>query len=782
MTARSRNALIGAATVGLGAFASWVWSGWGGPPATTIAMSVGSVASSIFATACAVAAGRRGRGPQRVAWLSLGVGLGGWVVGNSIRAYYLTATQDWPPFPSVADAFHLLLPLSACLAAVVASSTGGRSGTRVLIDGVVVTAAIFLISWTVFLDTLHEDGSPRGFAFFVSVAYPFTDLAMVTTIAVVLAKSRRGRRMSPGLLLAGATVIWATDSTYGYLVANPRDARESLVVAWAFAMYLIGVAALKSKPLTAIDDAPREAPSRAESWLPYLTVPFAFAFCTISLWPHSGTGPILVAGLILATALLLRQFNLLAENRRLLVTVADMALRDPLTNLSNRTLFIDRLAHAMQLRERTGAPVGVLLADLDDFKLVNDSLGHPVGDALLRSVGERIQNAIRPGDTVARLGGDEFAILVEDAPAIAEQIAESVVQAFHEPFVIDGRTVYMQLSIGLATAIGNADVSAEELFKRADLAMYSAKRAHVGARSFTPDMRRNATELNLPSQQTRTGRRGGVARIQFLADLRRAVDDRELDLVYQPKFNLKTRSAIGVEALIRWPHPEFGLLEPADFLPLVRENGLMEAVTDLVLERAVGDAAGWYHRGLVLPVAVNLSAPSLNDEALPERILSLLADYGMPANSLSVEITEDLLLASVVRARAVLDGLRNHGVRVAIDDFGSGYAAMTYLHELPVDELKLDRQFIAPILHDERAASIVRSVVQLANEFGLASVAEGVEDEATADLLTSYGCGFGQGHYFSPPVPAQAIMLGVGLTGPSAAGVRPSAATRPSWA
>ncbi len=195
----------------------------------------------------------------------------------------------------------------------------------------------------------------------------------------------------------------------------------------------------------------------------------------------------------------------------------------------------------------------------------------------------------------------------------------------------------------------------------------------------------------------------------------------------------------------------------------------------------MGDAAGWHQRGIALPVAINLSAPSLDDAELPDRIASVLTDYGMPATSLSVEITEDLLLVSVVRARAVLDQLREYGVRVAIDDIGSGYGAMTDLHELPVDELKLDRQFVAPIRYDERAAAIVRSVIELAAEFGLSSVAEGVEDAATADLLTSWGCGFAQGYYFSPPVPAAAVGLGVGPRQRDGR-VTPSVATRPSWA
>lgn len=424
----------------------------------------------------------------------------------------------------------------------------------------------------------------------------------------------------------------------------------------------------------------------------------------------------------------------------------------------------------------------MLIADLDNFKLVNDSLGHPVGDELLREVGARIQGNVRTGETVARLGGDEFAILIEDTPETAGELAEHVARSFDEPFVVDGRELLLRLSIGLASASAHdADVTADELFNRADLAMYSAKRAHAtSARVFTPAMRLQAVETNLSK---RTGRYDGVARIHLLADLRRAIDERRLELVYQPKFSLSTTStAVGVEALIRWPHPEFGILEPSVFLPMVRENGLMEAVTDLVIERAIGDAAGWYHEGVLLPVSINLSAPSLDDTTLPERILATLADNGMPASSLMVEITEDLLLHSIVRTRAVLDQLRSFGIRVAIDDFGSGYAAMTYLHELQVDELKLDRQFIAPIKHDERAAAIVRSVIELANAFGLDSVAEGVEDEATVDLLRSWGCGFVQGHFFSPPVSAAVIRTGPWGSVRTDAQITSSAATPPSWA
>jgi EAL domain-containing protein (putative c-di-GMP-specific phosphodiesterase class I) len=335
----------------------------------------------------------------------------------------------------------------------------------------------------------------------------------------------------------------------------------------------------------------------------------------------------------------------------------------------------------------------------------------------------------------------------------------------------------------VATSAADPDISADDLFRRADLAMYSAKRAQFnGVRTFTSDMRHDATELQLSHPQKRFGRRNGIARIQLLGDLRRAIEEGQFTLVYQPKFSLATGAVVGVEALVRWPHPELGTLEPADFLPLVRQNGLMPGLTDLVITRAVKDAADWHAAGVDFPVAINLSAPSLDDDTLPERKMSVLAENGMHADSLSVEITEDLLLANLTRTRAVLDRLREKGIRIAIDDFGSGYAAMTYLRELPIDELKLDRQFVAPILYDVRAAAIVRSVIELANTFGISSVAEGVENKATAERLKEFGCGFVQGHYFSPPVPAQAIQLGIWGSELTDTRIRPAAATRPSSA
>ena len=781
-----RGLAAGVGLIGMLMFAIWLLVGIGGPEATLAVSEWGAIAASAFALSCALVAAKGSRGRHRIAWSFVAFGLAGCVVGTVLRATVdLSAGQGMRPVLAP-DYFFLLLSVGICLAALFVPTSGGtRVGVRLVLDAVIVTTSLFMLAWAFVLRDLFDSVDVPATSFALAVVYPIADLAMVTIGVMVVVSTRHGYRTSPALVTAGFVAVGVSDAVYVSLSVHDLDSNYLVVFGWAAGMYLIGLGGLASRQMPPPHAEPTRSPSQAPLWLPYLPVPFALGVGASELWPIASTAPILVAGLALVLATLIRQFVLLDQNRRLLVTVAEIALRDPLTGLANRALFTDRLAHAMQLRLRNSAPVSVLLADLDDFKLVNDSLGHPVGDEVLRSVGERIQNSVRPGDTVARLGGDEFAILVEDVPAVANDIADRVIRAFDDPFVVDGRDIYMTLSIGLASApaVGGADFTAEELFNRADLAMYSAKRAHAaGARTFTPDMRLDATELQLLSQREKSGYGGGVARIQLLGDLRRAIDENTLDLVYQPKFDLTTGSAVGVEALIRWPHPEFGMLEPADFLPLVRENGLMETVTDLVLSRAVKDAASWYSAGIHLPVAINLSAPSLDDETLPDRILTALARHGMPPESLSVEITEDLLLASVVRARSVLDRLRDSGIRVAIDDFGSGYATMTYLRELPIDELKLDRQFVAPILEDERAAAIVRSVLELAEAFRLASVAEGVENRATARRLKEYGCGFAQGHYFSPPVPAKAIRLGVCGSRPVDGRITPIATTRPSWA
>jgi diguanylate cyclase len=762
--ARRSNAIIGVASAALVVFAGWRMMHWDDPASGAAISAIGSLCFSLFALVCALAVVRANSGRRRAAWASLAVGLCGWVVGDLIWAYHRIVLGTLPDFPSIIDVGYLLLPVATILTWTLSAPDGKKLlGLRTLLDGVITACALLLMAWVLILQDLLQDRNLNGWQFAVSLAYPVLDIIMITITLVVMSKAQPATRKTIGLVAAGLFSIGIGDSTLVYI--NLHDMRTSVIVttAWSLGMVLIGAGALSAIAATKRRDPLDEAAPRSLFWLPYVPMIFAVPISVHALWNFSpGDRPLLLAGVVLIAAAMARQLTVLLENRALLEAVADQALRDPLTGLANRLLFTDRLTHAMQLRERDGREVSVLSLDLDDFKMVNDNMGHQAGDSLLRSVADRLVAVVPAGDTVSRLGGDEFAVVIEDGPAIAEHLAQRVVEVFDKPFFLDGEELYIHPSVGLATAPSSntADVTADDLFKQADLAMYSAKRAGVGGvHSYSPDMQLvDRAELRTTVSDNGKRRRAPVAGIQLLGQLRRAIEDGDLALVYQPKISLATGGIVGVEALIRWPHPELGLLTPNQFLPLVRQNGLMGAVTDLVLDQAVADAVTWYAAGTCdLPVAINLFAPSLNDLGLPDRILSALKRAGLPPTALSVEITEHLLVANIRRATTVIDRLRANGLRTAIDDFGSGYATMSYLRDLPIDELKLDRQFIAPVLRSERAAAIVRSVIDLAHTLGIACVAEGVEDKATADRLRDYGCDIAQGHYFSRPIPADAL-------------------------
>jgi EAL domain-containing protein (putative c-di-GMP-specific phosphodiesterase class I) len=281
------------------------------------------------------------------------------------------------------------------------------------------------------------------------------------------------------------------------------------------------------------------------------------------------------------------------------------------------------------------------------------------------------------------------------------------------------------------------------LLRHADIAMYRAKKVHARYIVYTPDADRYVT--------TRAG-------MELLAQLRHAIEQRDLAVHYQPKLSLRSGEMVGVEALVRWHHPDRGVLYPDQFLPLARHNGLMHAMTEMVVERALADAADWRTRGLRMPVAVNLSPPTLADLDLPGRLDDALRNHGLSSSALTVEITEEFILGNLDRARLVLTGFRRLGIGIAIDDFGSGYCSLYYLNELPIDEVKLDRSFIANIAEDRRAAAIVRSVIDLSHTLSLTTVAEGVETPATTGVLTGYGCDVAQGHYFSHPVTARQLL------------------------
>lgn len=743
--------VIGAAAVVAALLSVWTVVGWDVEPTVTAVSNASCIMFAAFATVCAARAAVHATGRKRLAWLSIAVGVAGWLAGSLIWGYLEMAT-DVPPFPSAADAGYLMFPVGACIG-LAAYPVGhvGRSRPRLVADGLIVAAALFQISWVVVLrDAYEADGGDR-FAFGMSLAYPVSDLVVITVAVLVQTRARAGQRRTMSFLTAGVILMALADSAFVYLTAAGQY--DYQIGRLTDIGYLAGLLAIGAAALFAVDDPATEpslvrVPSRLALWLPYVPVAIAAAVCAPTNLQQSGMAALFFSTIVLVAAVLLRQFFVVRENRRLLDLVAEQALRDPLTGLANRALFNDRLSHAMQLHVRDRQPVAVLSMDLDDFKLVNDNLGHPAGDQLLVLAAQRILGCVRAGDTVARVGGDEFAVLLEGKTEHSRQVARRLMASFDDQFVIEGHDLLLRPSIGLAVATGDdTDVSAEALLKHADMAMYSAKRSRTGGvHTFDPEMAR--------IRPKGTGKVGnaGTSTVRLLGQLRNTIDHAGLSLVYQPKFGLHDGEFVGVEALVRWPHPERGLLGPDKFLPLVREYGLMRSLTDLVVEQALDDVARWQANGVRVPVAVNMFAPSLCDLELPNRILRSLDERDISPDLLTIEITEDLLLDDVDLTRQVLDSLRRRGTRVAIDDFGSGYSALGYLCELPIDEVKLDRQFIAPIVGDGRAAAVVRAVVDLAHELGMTVVAEGVENHDTSTMLRAYGCDVAQGFHFSRPL------------------------------
>jgi diguanylate cyclase (GGDEF)-like protein/PAS domain S-box-containing protein len=423
------------------------------------------------------------------------------------------------------------------------------------------------------------------------------------------------------------------------------------------------------------------------------------------------------------------------ERRLAEVALAHQAMHDALTGLPNRLLLLDRLAHGIAAARRDGGSLCLLLMDLDRFKEVNDTLGHHAGDLLLQQVGTRLHGALRQVDTIARLGGDEFAVILHGTGAEGvSAIVETLLLRLQAPFLVEGQPVAIGASIGVAVWPAHGQ-EADTLMRRADVAMYVAKRGSTGFAMYTAEQDRNSPD-----------------RLSMIGELRRAIEEGELVLHYQPKVDLKTGGLAGVEALVRWAHPLRGLMGPDQFIPIAEQAGLIEPLSRWVLRAALAQAAAWQRIGLDVPVAVNLSMRNLEDEQLPDKIAELLTAARTPPGLLVLEITESTLMIDMRRTMDILGRLRAMGIRIAIDDFGTGHSSLTYLKRLPVDEVKIDRSFVKDIATDATDRIIVRSTIDLAHSLGLRVVAEGVEDALTKQLLAELGCDEVQGFHFSRPL------------------------------
>lgn len=442
--------------------------------------------------------------------------------------------------------------------------------------------------------------------------------------------------------------------------------------------------------------------------------------------------------LLLVTAVAVYRNATIAEAQR------HQATHDVLTNLPNRRLFTEEVELARTEAERSGDALGIVLLDLDGFKAINDQLGHHAGDMLLQQVAQRLDRSGGPAELVARLGGDEFALLLtglpaEDAEAAAGVAANGLLDQLARPCMVQGFPVAISGSFGVALCPDHgADV--DVLLQRADVAMYAAKHSGRGVVVYNDDRDRD-----------------GHGRIALLAELSGALERFELVLHYQPKVDLRTGEVRGVEALLRWDHPRLGFVPPDQFMPLAEHTELMEPLTEYVLRAALEQCAAWARMGLSVPVAVNGSARNVRDLRFPETVRRLLDETGVPADHLEIEITENTVMTDPVRTTAVLAALQTTGVSVSIDDFGTGFSSLSSLRDLPVDCIKIDRSFVRDMSEGEGDAVIMRSIIEMARNLGLMTVAEGVEDADAAARLRDLGCDAGQGYHWVRPSSARGL-------------------------
>jgi diguanylate cyclase len=597
----------------------------------------------------------------RAAWAILGLGLALYAAGIIYWRWRVLPLAQ-PPYPSPADLLWLsFYPLAYGAVVLLVRRRVQRLQASMWLDGLIGGLGAAALAAGLAFRTILDATGGNVAAVAVTLTYPVADLLLLMLVIGALAVLG-GRPDRPLWLLAlGMTVFAAADTIYLFRVATGTyQAGTWLDGLLVVAQTLVGLAAWQPPP------ANRTVRLEGSA---VLALPSLFALSSIGVLvlgnyqPISTMAVVLATGTLLAvvlrTALTFQEVRSLADSRR-------QALTDDLTGLGNRRLLYRRLDTALAQRP-AGRAVALLIIDLDRFKEINDALGHHMGDQLLRQIGPRLASHLRPGDLLVRLGGDEFAVLVADTDlATATGVAQRLLEGLEEPFDLDGVALHVDASVGLALCPQHAD-TAIALLQRADVAMYQAKAGHHGWQSYTIGGHQRARD-----------------RLQTIEDLRAALDHDQLLVHYQPKINPRSHKVVGVEALVRWAHPTHGLLYPDTFLPLAEQTGLMRQLTLIVLQTALQQGKAWRQAGLDLPVAVNLSVANLLDAHLPRQVNDLLAGLGLPPRALELELTEDTLMADPVRSKQVLGELRALGLRLAVDDYGTGYSSLAYLQELAV--------------------------------------------------------------------------------------------------
>jgi diguanylate cyclase len=708
---------------------SWTWlDGW-------VVCGVELVASSLC-----IAKGCLAR-PGRGAALALGLSLLAWTAGD-IALTVESLGGASPPTPSVADAFYLCFyPLAYVAVLLFMRGEVRRLTAPNWLDGAIAGLGAAAVCAAFAFHTILKQSGGGPAATVTNLAYPIGDLlllGMVVGGCAVLS----GRRKAPWLLLAsgmGLNVVGDTSNLLGSSFGVSRPGIILTATAWPAAILLMAMAVwLRPRPSNPL------APQRPSGFvLPNLAAASALLILVVGSLHSIGrvaiglaTATLLVVGI--RFVLSVRGMQSLSQERH------RQSVTDDLTGLSNRRYLFRVLDAFFAENVDSLAPdrsLAFLFVDLNHFKEINDSFGHPAGDELLKQLGVRLSGSLRDTDLLVRIGGDEFAVVLIDGDAdYAISVAQRLTACLEEPFVLDVVSANISASIGIAMAPTDATDSAG-LVWCADVAMYRSK---LGSTPFA------SYERNLDEE-------GDQMRI--VEELRAAIDASHLVLHYQPQLDLRSGEVLAVEALLRWAHPRLGLLPPDKFLPLAEEAGLMPAITAWVLEEAATQCAAWRDDGCLLTVAVNVSPTNLLEPGFVGVVAHQLERHGLPAEALVLEITETCVISEFDTSRRVIEELRDLGVVVSIDDFGAGVTSLAYLSSLAVKELKLDRTFITGLVggDSDRELDLVRSTIELGHAMGLRIVAEGIEDNATLQLLSDLGCDFAQGYCISKPKPASEL-------------------------
>jgi diguanylate cyclase (GGDEF)-like protein/PAS domain S-box-containing protein len=838
----------------------------------------------VVAFAAGIAALRRARrhdAAVRRTWWLLGAATCSWGAGQTVWTWYESVLGVEVPFPSLSDVGYLGMPVLAAAALLTlpfgTQTLAGR--VRTLLDGLLVASSLLVCSWAAVLAPIVQNGSDDGLSQVISLAYPVSDLVLITIVVYASLRARKtGRRLplSLPLLAAGLVALSISDSGFVYLTnSNTYFSGNPIDIGWFAGFALLLLAALRRDPQADPLDDDHTAERPLGNFLPYAAVSLALVTSSVDILRQASSGHFVFwVRTIIMALLVARQIFTLLENYGLtrtleqrvesrteelrtsqqrfaalvqhssdLVTVVDragtvhyqsrssarllgydaeamvgrpvyelmdddaagellatlqqasreplrmqtlqstwrhatgrecrvevtitnlldnpavgglvlntrdvtdrvvleqqlthQAFTDSLTGLPNRALFKDRLQHAFS-RRGTATTMAVYFLDLDGFKAVNDTLGHSAGDELLTQVADRLRGLLRPSDTIARFGGDEFAVLVDDLSTDDDGtgLAERIGEALRAPIELQSEPVHVAASIGIALPEPDS-ADAEQLLRNADLAMYQAKAAGTGGYAvYDPTMHA-----------------GLVERVRLESDLRKALTEQQFVLHYQPMVSMQTGLITGVEALVRWNHPERGLVPPNDFIPLAESTGLIRPLGLWVLRESCAQAVRWQQdHPEPLKLSVNVSGRQLQPE-LADQVADILAETGLAASLLTLEMTESVLVDHRDETLTTLTALRALGVKLAIDDFGTGYSSLSYLHRFPVDTLKIDRSFVERLSNGGDTA-LVSTILRLGQTMRLETVAEGIERPQELLLLRRQGCTTGQGYHFSPPVPA----------------------------